>query len=66
MVLIVPQGILPTPYPITRAPIELVIGVLVSGMVGYILSVYQLFLFGKYNWDFRKKIHNLGTGLAGH
>ena len=40
--------------------------VLTSGVIGYALCVYQLFLFGHYNWDWRKKIHNLGSLMAGH
>ena len=44
---------------------ELIISALVSGLVGYTLSLYQLFLFNKYNCDWRKKINNLEFGLTG-
>ena len=44
---------------------QLIISALVSGLVGYTLSLYQLFLFNKYNCDWRKKIDNFEFGLTG-
>ena len=66
MVTAFPSGIIYSGFPDHVPHGEVVVGALVCGLVGYSLSIYQIFLFSKYNWDWRKKIHNLGYGLAGH
>ena len=55
---------MPMPTLSTHHP-ELIISALVSGLVGYTLSLYQLFLFSKFNCDWRKKIDNFEFGLTG-
>ena len=72
MVLIIPDGILPAELEEglagcndfaqnNTAPKELVIGAFVAGCVGYILSIYQIFLL-----DSRTKIKNLAPVLTGN
>ena len=59
MVLALPKGTFYTLYSVTRAPLELVVLSLICGCLGYMLFVYQLFLFDQYTWGLGKKIHNL-------
>ena len=63
MVLSLPDGIVPPGLGLDGcrqfartlpAPTEWVIGAIVAGCLGYILSIYQLFLF-----DFKRKLNNL-------
>ena len=72
MVLIIPDGILPAEFEEgcagcndfaqnNPAPTELVIGAFVAGCVGYILSIYQIFLL-----DSRRKIENLELVFTGN
>ena len=66
LVIALPSGIWRGPWYLYSPKPELLTVTLVCGLVGYGLFFYQLFLFGKYNWDWRKKIHNMGSGLVGH
>merc|ERR1719318_2173711 len=46
-------------------PLEMPTMLLASGWIGYGLFIYQVYLFNRYNMDWRKKIHILGSTLAG-
>jgi hypothetical protein len=40
---------------------EFIIILLASGWIGYGLFIYQVFLFNRYNVDWRKKVHYMGS-----
>jgi hypothetical protein len=45
-------------------PLELPAMLLASGWIGYGLFIYQVYLFNRYNMDWRKKVHIMGNTLA--
>ena len=47
-------------------PPKFIASTIFSGVVGYVLFLFQIFWFDKISCDWRKKIDNLGSGLAGH
>ena len=55
------SGLLDSPS--KHIPLEIPAILLASGWIGFI---YQIFLFNRYNVDWRKKIHLMGYTLAGH
>ena len=47
-------------------PLELSAILLASGWIGYDLFIYQVYLFNRFNMDWRKKVHLMGSTLEGH